>query len=183
MHHVGSQPGLATKALAERGQQHRVRRPRPRCSRYAETARRASSHSCLSRWDSLDTLCPSCGTRAGGLEATRQPNCEFGKLTDLAIEHQENEKRKRILVVDNQLSLALLKQLLEVHGYEILETPEGLKAIDIARDEQPDRCRPSAWLTYATFARGTGATRWTIPFAPASCRRSSTTRSAGFIAW
>ena len=53
--------------------------------------------------------------------------------------HQENEKRKRFLVVeDNQLSLALLKQLLEVHGYEILETPEGLQAIDIARDEQPD---------------------------------------------
>jgi two-component system, cell cycle response regulator DivK len=31
-----------------------------------------------------------------------------------------------------------LKQLLGVHGYEILETPEGLEAIDIARDEQPD---------------------------------------------
>src|SRR6267378_2313722 len=53
--------------------------------------------------------------------------------------YQENEKRKRILVVeDNQINLALLKQLLEVHGYEILETPEGLQAIDIARDEQPD---------------------------------------------
>jgi two-component system, cell cycle response regulator DivK len=51
----------------------------------------------------------------------------------------ENEKPKRILVVeDHQLSSALLKQLLEVHGYEILETPEGLEAIDIARDEQPD---------------------------------------------
>ena len=53
--------------------------------------------------------------------------------------YQENEKHKRILVVeDNQIHLALLKQLLEVHGYEILETPEGLEAIDIARDEQPD---------------------------------------------
>jgi two-component system, cell cycle response regulator DivK len=53
--------------------------------------------------------------------------------------YHENEKRKRILVVeDNQINLALLKQLLEVHGYEILETPEGLEAIDIARDEQPD---------------------------------------------
>jgi two-component system cell cycle response regulator DivK len=30
------------------------------------------------------------------------------------------------------------KELLEAHGYEILETPEGLEAIDIARDEQPD---------------------------------------------
>ena len=56
-----------------------------------------------------------------------------------ALARQENNKRKRILVVeDNPLSLALLKQLLEVHGYEILETPEGLQAIDIARDEQPD---------------------------------------------
>src|SRR3984893_5046086 len=56
-----------------------------------------------------------------------------------ALARQENNKRKRILVVeDNPLSLALLKQLLEVHGYEILETPEGLEAIDIARDEQPD---------------------------------------------
>jgi two-component system cell cycle response regulator DivK len=53
--------------------------------------------------------------------------------------HHENEKRKRILVVeDNQLSLALLKQLLEVHGYEVLETSGGWEAIDIARDEQPD---------------------------------------------
>jgi two-component system, cell cycle response regulator DivK len=52
---------------------------------------------------------------------------------------QENEKPKRILVVeDHQLSSALLKQLLEVHGYQILETLEGLEAIDIARDEQPD---------------------------------------------
>ena len=60
---------------------------------------------------------------------------------------QENNKRKRILVVeDDQISLTLLRQLLEVrvrqllevHGYEILETPGGLEAIDIARDEQPD---------------------------------------------
>jgi CheY-like chemotaxis protein len=59
------------------------------------------------------------------------------KIKTLA--HQEHEKRKRILVVeDDQLSLALLKQLLEVHGYEILETPEGLEALDIARGEQPD---------------------------------------------
>jgi two-component system cell cycle response regulator DivK len=53
--------------------------------------------------------------------------------------HQMNEKRKRILVVDdNPLSLVLMKQLLRVHGYEILETSAGLEAIDIARDEQPD---------------------------------------------
>ena len=31
-----------------------------------------------------------------------------------------------------------MRQLLEVHGYEILETSGGLEAIDIARNEQPD---------------------------------------------
>jgi two-component system, cell cycle response regulator DivK len=54
-------------------------------------------------------------------------------------EHQGNAKRKRILVVeDNQLGLKLLSQLLRVHGYEILQTPKGLEAIDLARVEQPD---------------------------------------------
>jgi two-component system cell cycle response regulator DivK len=53
--------------------------------------------------------------------------------------HQENGKRKRILVVeDNRLSSALLNQLLKVHGYEILESPEGSEAIEIALDKQPD---------------------------------------------
>ena|ERR1700730_7015814 len=55
------------------------------------------------------------------------------------LEHQESAKCKRILVVeDNQLSLRLLNQLLKAHGYEILETLEGRKAIDLARYEQPD---------------------------------------------
>jgi two-component system cell cycle response regulator DivK len=48
-------------------------------------------------------------------------------------------KRKRILVVeDNPLSLTLLKQLLKAHGYEVLGTPEGLRALALARQEQPD---------------------------------------------
>jgi len=52
---------------------------------------------------------------------------------------QQNAQRKRILVVeDHPLSLVLLKQLLKAHGYEILGTPEGLQALDLARDEQPD---------------------------------------------
>jgi len=55
------------------------------------------------------------------------------------LEHQGNAKRKRILVVeDNRLGLMLLSQLLGVHGYEILQTPEGSGAIDLARDKQPD---------------------------------------------
>ena len=46
---------------------------------------------------------------------------------------------KRILIVeDNQLSLTLLNDLLKVQGYEILKTSEGLEAINLARDKQPD---------------------------------------------
>ena len=53
--------------------------------------------------------------------------------------HQQDAKRNRILVVeDNQLSSKLLKQLLTAHGYEVSKSPEGLQALDIARDEQPD---------------------------------------------
>ena len=53
--------------------------------------------------------------------------------------HQRNAKRNRILIVeDNPISLTLLKQLLKAHGYEVLGTPEGLQALDLAREEQPD---------------------------------------------
>jgi len=48
-------------------------------------------------------------------------------------------KGKRILIVeDNDLSLVLLNDLLEVHGYEILKTGQGLDAIKLAQDNKPD---------------------------------------------
>ena len=56
-----------------------------------------------------------------------------------ALEDQKIAKCNRILIVeDNPISLTLLKQLLKVHGYEVLGTPEGLQALDLAREEQPD---------------------------------------------
>jgi two-component system, cell cycle response regulator DivK len=55
------------------------------------------------------------------------------------LEHQEDSKRKRILVVeDNQMGLMLLGQLLKAQGYDILQTSEGWRAIDLARDNHPD---------------------------------------------
>ncbi len=46
---------------------------------------------------------------------------------------------KKILIVeDNELNLKLFNDLLEAHGYETLETREGLKAIDLARQHSPD---------------------------------------------
>jgi two-component system cell cycle response regulator DivK len=55
------------------------------------------------------------------------------------LEHQGNAKRRRILVVeDNRMGLKLLSQFLKVHGYDMLQTPQGSEAIDLARVEQPD---------------------------------------------
>jgi len=47
--------------------------------------------------------------------------------------------RKRILIVeDNDLNLKLFRDLLTAHGYETIETKEGLEAINLTRSERPD---------------------------------------------
>jgi two-component system, cell cycle response regulator DivK len=47
--------------------------------------------------------------------------------------------KKRILIVeDNDLNLKLFRDLLMAHGYETLETKDGLEAIALTRNERPD---------------------------------------------
>jgi two-component system cell cycle response regulator DivK len=47
--------------------------------------------------------------------------------------------KKRILIVeDNDLNLKLFRDLLTAHGYETIETKEGLEAINLTRSEKPD---------------------------------------------
>ncbi len=47
--------------------------------------------------------------------------------------------KKRILIVeDNDLNLKLFRDLLAAHGYETLETKDGLEAIMLTRNERPD---------------------------------------------
>ena len=46
---------------------------------------------------------------------------------------------KTVLVVeDNELNMKLFHDLLEASGYNILQTRNGLEAIDIAREHKPD---------------------------------------------
>jgi len=46
---------------------------------------------------------------------------------------------KKILIVeDNELNMKLFHDLLEAHGYETLQTQEGQKALEIAREHRPD---------------------------------------------
>lgn len=47
--------------------------------------------------------------------------------------------RRRILIVeDHPLNMKLLRDLLQAHGYETLETGDGLEALNLARQSRPD---------------------------------------------
>jgi two-component system, cell cycle response regulator DivK len=47
--------------------------------------------------------------------------------------------KKRILIVeDNDLNLKLFRDLLTAHGYDTIETKEGLEAINLTRNQHPD---------------------------------------------
>ncbi len=46
---------------------------------------------------------------------------------------------KKVLVVeDNELNMKLFNDLLEAQGYSVLQTRDGLSALDIAREHMPD---------------------------------------------
>jgi len=51
----------------------------------------------------------------------------------------EKAPTKTVLIVeDNELNMKLFNDLLEAHGYRVLQTREGLSALDIAREHKPD---------------------------------------------
>ena len=48
-------------------------------------------------------------------------------------------KTKTVLIVeDNDLYMKLFHDLLDAHGYNILQTKDGMEALDIAREHRPD---------------------------------------------
>ncbi len=50
-----------------------------------------------------------------------------------------NGPAKTVLVVeDNELNMKLFHDLLEAHGYNILQTKDGMDALRIAREHKPD---------------------------------------------
>jgi two-component system, cell cycle response regulator DivK len=47
--------------------------------------------------------------------------------------------QKTVLVVeDNELNMKLFNDLLEAHGYRVVQTRDGLSALDMARKHNPD---------------------------------------------
>jgi len=47
-------------------------------------------------------------------------------------------QKKVLIVEDNELNMKLFHDLLEAHGYRTLQTRDGLEALKLARDHQPD---------------------------------------------
>ena len=57
----------------------------------------------------------------------------------MADERQQDRMAKTVLVVeDNELNMKLFHDLLEAHGYNIIQTRNGLEALDLARRHRPD---------------------------------------------
>jgi two-component system cell cycle response regulator DivK len=65
---------------------------------------------------------------------------------------------KKILIVeDNELNMKLFHDLLEVHGYETLQTKDGREALRLAREHRPDLILMDIQLPEVS---GLEVTRW-----------------------
>jgi two-component system, cell cycle response regulator DivK len=54
-------------------------------------------------------------------------------------ESKDKSMAKRVLIVeDNDLNMKLFHDLLEAHGYDTLQTKDGLEALQLARQHRPD---------------------------------------------
>jgi two-component system cell cycle response regulator DivK len=59
--------------------------------------------------------------------------------TTMFSEAQHIPAPKRVLIVeDNELNMKLFHDLLEAHGYDILQTKDGMEALRLARLHRPD---------------------------------------------
>ncbi|MBO6816618.1 MAG: response regulator [Rhizobiaceae bacterium] len=65
---------------------------------------------------------------------------------------------KKILIVeDNELNMKLFNDLLEAKGYSIIQTRDGMKALDLAREHKPDLILMDIQLPEVS---GLDVTRW-----------------------
>src|SRR5665213_3488836 len=67
----------------------------------------------------------------GALRSAKPPSGQFSTFG--------HAMAKTVLVVeDNELNMKLFHDLLEANGYNIVQTRNGLEAIDLAREHRPD---------------------------------------------
>lgn len=70
----------------------------------------------------------------------------------------DQQAPKRVLIVeDNDLNMKLFHDLLEAHGYDTLQTKDGMEALRLARSEKPDLILMDIQLPEVS---GLDVTRW-----------------------
>jgi two-component system cell cycle response regulator DivK len=57
---------------------------------------------------------------------------------DVATESTNGSAKTVLVVEDNELNMKLFHDLLEAHGYNILQTKDGMDALRLAREHKPD---------------------------------------------
>ena len=81
--------------------------------------------------------CASGPGTAGGSGGSAREKALVGGVMD-------EEKRKRaagktiLIVEDNELNMKLFHDLIQAHGYNILQTKDGMEALKLARQHKPD---------------------------------------------
>jgi two-component system, cell cycle response regulator DivK len=63
----------------------------------------------------------------------------YSETVPMRVRERRRGAGKTVLIVeDNELNMKLFHDLLEAHGYHILQTRDGMEALQIARDHKPD---------------------------------------------
>ena len=73
------------------------------------------------------------------METTEKARSPAAWLQEVGKVKESPNMTKTVLIVeDNDLNLKLFHDLLEAHGYETLQTKDGIEAVKIARERRPD---------------------------------------------
>lgn len=75
--------------------------------------------------------------------------------TDMA--SKPSPQRRVLIVEDNEMNVKLFRDLLQAHGYQTIETKEGLEALKLARTHRPDLILMDIQLPEVS---GLEVTRW-----------------------
>ena len=59
-------------------------------------------------------------------------------MREPVVESSGRERKTVLVVEDNDLNMKLFHDLLEAHGYNILQTKDGMEALKLARQHHPD---------------------------------------------
>ena len=70
----------------------------------------------------------------------REPNVSAGPTLAVGDNDnvQQSETKTVLIVEDNWLNMKLFTDLLEAHGYETLQSQDGIDALKLAREHKPD---------------------------------------------